>query len=520
MSTAGYLPIKATFYTRKRATRNTYIVRYQRHRVEHSKYSSKSFREGEEHLRDKFISDWNTALLKNNESELSLLTALQKSEINVALKKLEDTGVSILDCVDFYLKINNPVSTKMKISEAVEIFLNNLKLKKVGKTYISDQIHSFLNPFQRYFKNRKILDVSRRDMQKYLFSNKNWSDNNRIIHKRHLSAFFNNLIKDEVLALNPTKGIILPEGSKEKRFYPPHLIWLFLHTCLELKKYKTLAAHVLCAFGGLRLRESTRINFDQIDGQGRVEVYVGQSKTRNRRILWKDGLINFWLKQIPEEKRTGLIANPTSILIGAREVKNHIRDKLKIDFENIQNGFRQAFAAHFYKKYGDLRTLSEVMGNSVDTLKSNYNGIIKNDNDAENYFHLLPVESLSVGLSNAQGLNLWKKKYSANVDQDDLMVVKRSDDSYTENIYSITKWDKFNALRDRYEKTKDPARIQRACIARINNEDRKLMLNVLKFHDRFGFYPNKLSSIQKVSDVKMYLKKNLAEKLPELFTGQ
>ena len=143
MSSAGFLPIKATYYVRKRATLNTYIVRQQRHRVNQSKYSSKSFREGEEHIRDKFISDWNTALLKNNESELSLLTGLQKLEINVALKKLEDTGVSILGCVDFYLKINNPVSTKMKISEAVEIFLNNLKLKKVGKNYISDQIHSF-----------------------------------------------------------------------------------------------------------------------------------------------------------------------------------------------------------------------------------------------------------------------------------------------------------------------------------------------------------------------------------------
>lgn len=116
--------------------------------------------------RDKFIADWNDAMAKDNASDLAELSSLQRSEIQVALKKLDGTGVSILQAVEYYLKMKNLVSSNMKISEAAEIFLNNLRAKKVGKNYLEDQQHSFLRPFQKYFRNQKITEISQSDYKK------------------------------------------------------------------------------------------------------------------------------------------------------------------------------------------------------------------------------------------------------------------------------------------------------------------------------------------------------------------
>ena len=105
-------------------------------------------------------------MAKDNASDLAELSSLQRSEIQVALKKLDGTGVSILQAVEYYLKMKNLVSSNMKISEAAEIFLNNLRAKKVGKNYLEDQQHSFLRPFQKYFRNQKITEISQSDYKK------------------------------------------------------------------------------------------------------------------------------------------------------------------------------------------------------------------------------------------------------------------------------------------------------------------------------------------------------------------
>ena len=517
MTKAGYIPIKATYYIKRNASGNpSYVVRYERHRVIKGKFTTKSFPEGEELRRDQFIAEWNSALAKNNSSELADLSSLQRSEIQVALKKLDGTGVSILQAVDYYLKMKNPVSSNMKISEAVEIFLNNLKAKKVGKNYLEDQQHSFLKPFQKYFRNKKITEISRRDMQKYLLANKNWSDNNRIIHRRHLSAFFNNLIKDEVLSLNPTQGVILPEVVVEKKFYSPVVVWLFLHTSLRLKKYKTLAAHALAAFGGCRLREATRIKFDQINGNGRIEIQMLQSKTRTRRILWNDQVLSQWFKMIPEEKKIGSICTEYSTTQDPQNVKKHMREHDGFEFDDVQNGFRQAFAAHYYKKYSDIRTLSEIMGNSEATIQKHYNGILKNENDAENYFGMYPLESLVKGLDTALAQRLWNKEYSSGVDGDDLMAIKRSDGSWNAEIYSKKKWEKYQTFKSRYDESTDPARIQRAMIVKLSNKDSEIFWRIVKFRDQYGFSGNDYEQVSMVAAARQQVESTLGCELTRM----
>ena len=503
MSAPGYIPIKASYYVKRRSNGYTsYVVRFERHRAISSKYTTKSFAVGEEHRRDKFICDWNTALEKNNSSNLAELSSLQRSEIQVALKKLDGTGVSILEAVEYFIKMKNPASTNMKISEAAEIFLNNLRARKVGKNYLEDQKHSFLKPFQNYFRNKKITEISRRDMQKYLLANKKWSDNNRIIHRRHLSAFFNNLIKDEVLSLNPTQGIILPEAVVEKKFYSPTVVWLFLHSCYLLKKWKTLAAHALVAFGGCRLREATRIKFEQIKGDGRIEVEVKQAKTRVRRILWSSDVLKDWLNLIPKEKRTGKICTEYSIEHDPANVKRFMRDEFGLAFDDIQNGFRQAFAAHFYANTKDTRTLAEIMGNSEGTIRKHYNGILKNENDGKTFFHLFPYESLVTGLDLALSRQLWKRRYSKGVDSSDLSVSILEDGMILKPIRSIRKWNKYNTYKSRYDSWGDPARFQRACAARITDEDEELFMEGIRFWQQFGYVATSYEKVSAVSQAR------------------
>ncbi|MDB4350941.1 hypothetical protein OAB11_03100, partial [Verrucomicrobia bacterium] len=72
-----------------------------------------------------------------------------------------------------------------------------------------------------------------------------------------------------------------------------------------------------------------------------------------------------------------------------------------------QNYLRQAFEAHAYVKFSyDLRTLAEVSGNSEETIKQSYNGIVDPEDNATHYFNLYPREVFTEGIPLAKELKI------------------------------------------------------------------------------------------------------------------
>jgi len=425
MPEEDFFKIPATYYVKhnKRTGKKAYVIRIgKRYGSSPSKirYVTKTIKEGEEVDRDLFIQTWNEALEKEDSSTLGMMSAVQLAKLNLCLKKLEGTGIELETCVDFYLKHNNTVNAQTKFLEAVE-YWERLRTERGDlPRSVSDAKLTTLRPFSKFVKNRPIGSVTKTEIRKFLMSKASWSVNTRKLHRRNLSAFFNLLRKNGFANLNPAAEIELPKAApKEKVFYQPWEVWLYLDTCLQNKKFTLLGGAAIAAFFGGRLRETTRVSWDQVNFEAkRITYFAAQAKTRTRRILYRTKVGFAWIRLAKENNRERNITSQHASQKIAPEIKKAISRWAKssgkkaiakwqgVDLHH-QNYLRQAFEAHAYVKFSyDLRTLAEVSGNSEETIKQSYNGIVDPEVNATHYFNLYPREVFTEGIPLAKELKV------------------------------------------------------------------------------------------------------------------
>lgn len=425
MPEEDFFKIPATYYVKryKRTGKKAYVIRIGK-RYDSSpnkiRYVTKTIKEGEEVDRDLFIQTWNEALEKEDSSTLGMMSAVQLAKLNLCLKKLEGTGIDLETCVDFYLKHNNTVNAQTKFLEAID-YWEKLRTERGDlPRSISDAKLTTLRPFSKFIKNRPIGSVTKAEVRKFLMSKASWSVNTKKLHRRNLSAFFNLLRKNGFANLNPASEIELPKtAAKEKVFYQPWEVWLYLDTCLQNKKFTLLGGAAIAAFFGGRLRETTRVSWDQVNFEAkRITYFAAQAKTRTRRILYRTKVGFSWIKLAKENNRKSNITSLHASEKIAPEIKQAISRWAKSSGKKAiakwqgedlhhQNYLRQAFEAHAYIKFNyDLRSLAEVSGNSEETIRQNYNGIVDPEDNATYYFNLYPREVFMEGLPLAKELGI------------------------------------------------------------------------------------------------------------------
>jgi site-specific recombinase XerC len=437
MPDGNFLKIRATYYDlhNKKYGKKYYVVRIGK-KYDSKSYKTKSFKEGEETERDLYIQNWNDALEKGDSSTLGMLSAIQLAKLNLCLKKLEGTGIELETCVDFYLKHNNTVNAQTKFLEAID-YWEKLRTERGDlPRSISDAKLTTLRPFSKFVKNRPIGSITKTEVRNFLFSKTSWSINTKKLHRRNLSAFFNLLRKNGFANLNPASEIELPKtAAKEKVFYQPWEVWLYLDTCLQNKKFSLLGGAAIAAFFGGRLRETTRVSWDQVDFDSkRITYFAAQAKTRTRRILYRTKVGFSWIQLAKEKNKKSNITSLHASEKIAPKIKKAISRWVKLKWPNSsnneyfrkwhqealdhQNYLRQAFEAHAYIKFNyDIKTLSEVSGNSEETIKQSYNGIVKHDDNATAYFNLYPREAFTEGLKLAKDLEIVGDKELGNYEK-------------------------------------------------------------------------------------------------------
>ena len=429
-----FTPIKATFFKQSDPRRPNqpprFVVRYGKRLDKPGLYVTKSYKTGEELERDKWIRDWNESLDKADQTNLNTMSAVDKAQLNVCLKKLDGTGVSILDCVDYYLTHNPVNSSKLSIVEAINIIKRwRIEVKNHPISGVNGDIMTTLRPFSNFVKNKQLRSITQQDCHNFLFSNKGWTIATMHAHKRNLSAFFGHLAKNNYPTINPAKRVELPDNVSKgpKVFYHAYEVWLFLDLCLSLNKHKLLASSILSAFCGGRMRESTRIKFNQIKWtQGLMVYYANQSKTKQRRCLYGNDVGMEWLRLVKRKNDDQVISSNYSIRKTLTELKKKVAHFIETrggKASQGQNLLRQAFEAHAYYHFGfDLRAIAEVSGNSPETLKASYNGCLDEPKDADIYFNLFPRTTLVDGYQKALELDLWQSNHLDGIKLDDWTV--------------------------------------------------------------------------------------------------
>lgn len=538
-----FTPIKASFFKQSDPRRPNqpprFVVRYGKRLDKPGLYVTKSYKTGEELERDQWIRDWNESFDKADQSNLDTMSAVDRAQLNVCLKKLDGTGVSILECVDYYLTHNPVNSSKLSIEEAINIIKRwRIEVKNHPISGVNSDIMTTLRPFSNFVKNKQLRSITQQDCHNFLFSNKRWGVATMHAHKRNLSAFFGHLAKNNYPTVNPAKKVELPDNVSNgpKVFYHAYEVWLFLDLCLFNNEHKLLGSSILSAFCGGRMRESTRIRFNQIKWtQGLMVYYADQAKTKQRRCLYGNDVGLQWLTLVKRKNDDQIISSKYAVKKKLTDLNKKLADFIENRGKKVtqgQNLLRQAFEAHAFYHFGfDLRAIAEVSGNSPETLKSNYNGCLDDPKNADIYFNLFPRNTLVNGYQKALDLNLWQSKLLDGVQLDDWTIATQKHPNgakgkakflfhepsldeamlHTESPHWDGNWEKALGAqgmvmwKDGFDGNPTGFDVK-------GNESKYLAIfNAVDFKLRYGFDPADKQQLTKIRNVRDYLVKHLGK---------
>jgi len=162
-----------------------------------------------------------------------------------------------------------------------------------------------------------------------------------------------------------------------------------LRTLLENADDEMRAVIALQGLAGLRLQEVLRLTWENVFKiPGHIEVSIGTSKTRSRRLVEICPALQQWL--MPYRGRTGKVWTRTPSTQGAINALARYRESL--DIPSKKNGLRHGFvSAHFALHQNENATAAQA-GHSPTVVHSCYKGLLTRK-QAQAWFAVRPAKS-------------------------------------------------------------------------------------------------------------------------------
>jgi integrase len=183
---------------------------------------------------------------------------------------------------------------------------------------------------------------------------------------RYIRMFFRWCVHEKHIQVDPTDGMRpIRTFPKDIQIYPPDEIERLFRLC-ETKYPSLLGFYCLTTFGGLRPSEAERVEWSDLNFEGK-EVFVKPlGKTGSRRfVLRETETLWVWLKYIKAKYPSEPLSPATS--------HENLQKKLRADFGVwIQDGLRHSFGTYYHNLIRSIPEVVYVMGNSVGIAKRHY----------------------------------------------------------------------------------------------------------------------------------------------------
>ena len=321
---------------------------------------------------------------RNKPIELHDLSEIVRHEVHAALAKLKAHNASITTAVDYFLKHARPARANTRISEVIAEFLKVKKKSGKSSKYLKSAMDSFFLPFQTYFEDAVLTDVSSADCQNYIYRSKNWGATTQRSHIRHLSVLFNFGIKNGFASLNPFEAIEIPtkpESNAGKKVATVEQVISVLQYAFKGGYHAECAALVLIMFCGVRTEEVAALTWADVKlDANRPEVVLNKTKNTLRRVnpIPKNAIE--WLTKL---RGKGKIVDE-SYKSRLRRIKKLSKSGFK------QNTARICFASYHVALHRDGAKTAYLLGHQNPTLLYNtYRAVVSHD-DAKRYWKITP----------------------------------------------------------------------------------------------------------------------------------
>ena len=232
----------------------------------------------------------------------------ERLDATKALELLEATGTSLVDCVEFYLKHNRPVSGDITIVELTGKFLEGRKAGlgvKRGRPLRQrsmDDLRARLGKFNLIFGSRLMKDVVTSEIESWL-NRDEWSLQTRQNYYRILHTFFEFAATKGYRSDNPMKGISKPCPDDSA----PGVLSLvqcekLLGVALDTEQdFGLLGYVVLGMYCGIRSAELGQLDWSAVDMESsHVTISAKIAKARSIRNVEIPVNAMIWLVQCRE----------------------------------------------------------------------------------------------------------------------------------------------------------------------------------------------------------------------------
>jgi len=296
----------------------------------------------------------------------------QGAELLAAALKIVPADEMLL-AVQFY-KANKPDKPlrRVTVNEGITDFKANHRASAIRKQNLSN----YLDVFARSFGNHVIVDIEQTDIEKW-FAGQEWSAKTYNDTLQMTSQFWKHAIKSRWAVKNPVAEIKrLKVAHAPVKIYTPDALQKQLFN-LRLKTPELVAVAVVGAFGGVRIREISRLDWAQLNQAlqtGFIELSGDQTKTGASRYVPVSDNLKAWL--LACRKESGSIFPRRWLEKTKRhqdrlnELGRYIEQKTKVKWQS--NGWRHSFGTYHFKLHGDPHATIIAMGTSIAKLDRYY----------------------------------------------------------------------------------------------------------------------------------------------------
>ncbi|WP_406609858.1 tyrosine recombinase XerC [Agarivorans sp. JK6] len=190
-----------------------------------------------------------------------------------------------------------------------------------------------------------------------------------------LRSFFNYLLQQQKVSLNPVAGVSAPKQNKPlpKNLDVDSLNQLLSMQGDDLVASRDLAMMELFYASGMRLAELVSLNVQDIDFKQRQVIVTGKGN-KQRWVPFgskAEQALKHWLKQrrllVMDEEEPALFVSVRQQRISHRTVQKrlqHWAQQMQLSSTLHPHKLRHSFATHLLESSGDLRVVQELLGHA------------------------------------------------------------------------------------------------------------------------------------------------------------
>lgn len=319
----------------------------------------------------------------------------ERLDATKALELLESSGTTLVDCVEFYLKHNQPVSGDITVADLTEKFLEarkaglGVKRGRPLRQRSLDDLRARLGKFNLLFGSRLMKELLTGEIESWLHRDE-WSLQTRQNYFRILHTFFEFATTKGYRADNPIKGISKPCPDDSV----PGV--LSLVQCEKLlgaaldneQEFGLLGYIVLGMYCGIRSAELERLDWSAVDMESRhVTISAKIAKARSIRNVEIPENAMLWLMKCP--KRTGDIRPPQF-----RERFDKLKEMAGIK-KWPHNALRHSAGSYHFALHEDSAKTASMLGHTQDSVLFKHYRALTRQKDAKAFFGLIPENNSS-----------------------------------------------------------------------------------------------------------------------------